>query len=163
MEDEPEPAAASCSPRPRAARPAAGIAIRAWRSPAPTKAASSADDEILTAEEAAPDLHGCGELVTPSACNTGAWHAARRREPPGLRRSFHLAGARTTITALWRVADDATRELMVFYRCQVHDHATKADALRGAQLEMLQRNRERHGGRGLPGTWGAFLLEGDWR
>jgi CHAT domain-containing protein len=36
-------------------------------------------------------------------------------------------------------------------------------ALRAAQLEMIRRNRERHGGDARPVTWGAFVLDGEWR
>ena len=39
----------------------------------------------------------------------------------------------------------------------------KGEALRSAQLDMLRRNRSEHGGNGLPSTWGAFVLSGDWR
>ena len=39
---------------------------------------------------------------------------------------------------------------------------SKSDALRKAQLAMLRKNRARYG-EGLPRTWGAFVLEGDWR
>ena len=40
---------------------------------------------------------------------------------------------------------------------------TKLDALRNAQLDMLKKNRIEHKGNGLPVTWGAFVLDGDWR
>jgi CHAT domain-containing protein len=39
----------------------------------------------------------------------------------------------------------------------------KSAALREARLAILERNRARHGGLGLPGTWGAFVIDGDWR
>ena len=39
----------------------------------------------------------------------------------------------------------------------------KGEALRAAQLDMLKRNRAENDGAGLPSTWGAFVLSGDWR
>ena len=36
------------------------------------------------------------------------------------------------------------------------------EALRGAQLEMLKRNRIENEGEALPSTWGAFVLDGAW-
>ena len=36
------------------------------------------------------------------------------------------------------------------------------DALRGAQLEMIRRNREEYG-EARPADWAAFIAAGDWR
>ena len=36
-------------------------------------------------------------------------------------------------------------------------------ALRAAQLAMLAKNRMENEGNGLPPTWGAFVLSGEWR
>jgi CHAT domain-containing protein len=123
----------------------------------------SASDAILTAEELAwLDLSGC-ELVTLSACETGLGEPRAGEQLIGLRRALRLAGARTTVTSLWRVDDAATRELMTdFYQRLWLQGQGKAEALRAAQLALLERNRARVG-KGLPSTWGAFVLEGDWR
>ena len=82
----------------------------------------------------------------------------------GLRRAFHQAGARTVISSLWNVRDESTSELMKsFYERYLIEGKSKLEALRGAQLEMLHRNRMLNEGNGLPSTWGAFVLSGDWR
>ena len=39
----------------------------------------------------------------------------------------------------------------------------RLEALRAAQLAMLKKNRMEHDGNGLPATWGAFVLSGEWR
>jgi CHAT domain-containing protein len=81
----------------------------------------------------------------------------------GLRRSFRQAGVRTVVSSLWSVQDEATARLMVsFYENLWLDELGKLEALRKAQLEMLASNRAEHGA-GLPATWGAFVLDGDWR
>ena len=67
------------------------------------------------------------------------------------------------ISSLWRVKDEATSDLMIaFYENLWIKKMGKHEALRAAQLAMLERNLSEHG-KGLPSTWGAFVLDGDWR
>ena len=49
-----------------------------------------------------------------------------------------------------------------FYKNLWHARLGKLESLREAQLELLERNRARHGS-SLPATWGAFVLSGEWR
>ncbi len=82
----------------------------------------------------------------------------------GFRRTFRAAGAKTVISSLWKVSDEATNELMQsFYERLWLDGETKQTALRDAQLDMLKRNRIEHDGDALPSTWGAFVLDGVWK
>ncbi len=121
------------------------------------------EDGILTAEEVAwLDLSSC-ELVTLSACDTGLGTPTSGENLIGLRRALRLAGARSTITSLWKVSDEKTGYLMqqLYQRLWI-DRQGKLESLRGAQLAILARNREKYKGRGKPGSWGAFVLEGDW-
>ena len=127
------------------------------------RSADAREDGILTAEEVAwLDLSAC-ELATLSACETGLGTPQAGEQLIGLRRSLRLAGARATLTSLWKVDDEATLDLMrVFYRQYWVEGKSKIDALREAQLDMLERNRARYDD-AVPGTWGAFVLDGDWR
>lgn len=50
-----------------------------------------------------------------------------------------------------------------FYGNLLRNKMGKLEALRKAQLWMLRDNRRKHGGGGLPNTWGAFMLSGEWR
>ncbi len=118
------------------------------------------DDGILTVDEAAfLDLGAC-RLVVLSACQTGLGKPFAGESLLGLRRALHIAGARATITSLWRVDDAATAALMAdFYRELFAGKREPATALRAAQLRALARARST-AGEGLPGLWGAFVCEG---
>jgi len=118
------------------------------------------DNGLLTAEEITYlDLKEC-ELVVLSACETGLGRAEGGEGMIGLRRAFRMAGARTVISSLWEVSDAATQDLMtLFYENLWLRGLPKLEALRRAQLSMLEHNRELHG-HGMPFTWGAFVLDG---
>jgi tetratricopeptide (TPR) repeat protein/CHAT domain-containing protein len=140
------------------------------------------DDGILTAlEMAAIDLGGV-ELATLSACETGLGEEAGGEGLLGLQRAFQAAGARSVVSGLWKVDDDATQALMrEFYRQLWEEKRGKLAALRQAQVAMLRRYDPAQGRlRGVGGTapdapprpaggrlpplyWAAFSLSGDWR
>ena len=67
---------------------------------------------ILTAEELAGiDLSDC-ELAVLSSCETNVGLRRAGLGIQSLQSALHTAGARTAITSLWQVPDEATRELM---------------------------------------------------
>jgi len=122
------------------------------------------DDGYLTAEEVGwLDLSHV-DLVVLSACDTGRGRAQSGEGLIGLRRSFLLAGAKSVVSSLWAVPDQETAELMdLFYRNLWQKRLGRHAALRAAQLEIIDRNRKRFDGDARPVTWGAFVLDGDWR
>jgi CHAT domain-containing protein len=71
-----------------------------------------------------------------------------------------MAGARTVISALWPVSDEATAELMG--RLYEKGAEALAETMRRVQLERINEiraeNKIDH-----PFTWGAFIALGDWR
>ena len=68
------------------------------------------------------------------------------------------AGARSTLASLWFVSDEATSLLMTqFYEELSNTQVTKAEALRRAQVVILQDNKFSH-----PFYWSAFVLVGNW-
>jgi CHAT domain-containing protein len=115
------------------------------------------EDGILTASEVtALDLWGT-RLVVLSACDTGLGEVRNGEGVYGLRRAMVLAGAQSQVMSLWQVADKPTRELMVDYYKGLQRNAGRSDALRNAQLRMLQSRDRQH-----PYYWAAFIASGEW-
>jgi CHAT domain-containing protein len=96
------------------------------------------------------------ELVTLSACETGRSQAAAGDELIGLGRGFLFAGAGALIASLWRVDEALTLELMDELYQQLDGGASKATALRAAQLKLKRAYPGLH-----PAFWGAFELIGN--
>jgi CHAT domain-containing protein len=110
---------------------------------------------ILTAEELARfDLSGC-ELAVLSACDTNVGATRAGQGISSLRAALHAAGARTAITSLWKVDDEATRALFAdFYaRIWVH-HEPKAEALWSAMMALKRAGRPTR-------DWAAWVMTGD--
>lgn len=84
------------------------------------------------------------ELLTLSACNTAAQLAgADGREVDAFAELAQRLGANAVMATLWRVADSSTPWLMrEFYRTRRDQTLNKAEALRRAQLALLQGRAE---------------------
>ncbi len=92
-------------------------------------AADRADDGYLTAAEAtALSLDGT-ELVVLSACSTAQGGNAPGEGIYGLQRALTVAGARTTLLALWKVEDNATRLFMERFYDNLNKGMGRAEAL----------------------------------
>jgi CHAT domain-containing protein len=114
-------------------------------------------DGVLTALEAAGlDLHGT-KLVVLSACETGVGDVQTGEGVYGLRRALVLAGAESEIISLWKVDDDATRDLMVEFYKKLQSGISRAEALRQVQLKLLKSADHNQ-----PFFWAPFILSGDW-
>ncbi len=122
-------------------------------------AAETGEDGILTADEVERlELSQC-DLAVLSACETALGQGTPGEGLMSLRRAFLAAGAKTVVSTLWRVHDEATRALIdEFYRRLLDERASPADALRGAKLHLLKETQWKE-----PRYWAAFTLAGDWR
>ncbi|MGB7441228.1 MAG: CHAT domain-containing protein, partial [Coleofasciculaceae cyanobacterium] len=79
------------------------------------------------------------DLVVLSACETGInGNLGTGAEILGLGYQIERAGARAAIASLWQVDDGATQMLMnAFYNVLQTDNITKAEALRQAQIALI--------------------------
>jgi CHAT domain-containing protein len=115
------------------------------------------EDGILTALEASNlNLWGT-KLVTLSACDTGVGEIKNGEGVYGLRRAFVLAGAETLVMSLWPVSDYVTREMMTDYYSGLKKGQGRGEALRQAQLAMMNRKGRQH-----PFYWASFIQAGEW-
>jgi CHAT domain-containing protein len=95
------------------------------------------------------------ELLVLSACKTAR---GDERAALGLAGVAMRAGTRSTLASLWVVSDEATASLMTaFYEELAKNQATKAEALRRAQLTILQDKEFTH-----PYYWAPFVMVGNW-
>jgi CHAT domain-containing protein/Tfp pilus assembly protein PilF len=114
-------------------------------------------DGILTALEASSlNLWGT-KLVTLSACDTGIGEVKNGEGVYGLRRAFIIAGAETVVMSLWPISDSVTRDLMSSYYRGLREGLGRGDALRRAQLAVLNRKGHEH-----PFYWASFIQVGEW-
>ncbi len=117
---------------------------------------------VMTAEEiSAMDLTGV-ELCVLSACETNVGLRRGGQGIASLQTALHAAGVRTAITSLWKVPDEATRELMdEFYRQLWVLEKPKTEALWNAK----QKLRRQLDGDGKPvyslRDWAGWVLSGD--
>lgn len=97
------------------------------------------------------------ELAVLSACDTARGHLARGEGIQSFSRAFLAAGARSTVTTLWRVPDGTTAEFMETFYHHLRRGVARDEALRRAKLRFL------HGETTLadPHLWAAFVLTGD--
>jgi len=110
---------------------------------------------ILTAEELCSlDLSQC-ELAVLSACETNVGIRRAGQGIQSLQSALYAAGARTSITSLWKVDDAATRRLMeAFYDNLWVQGMGKSDALWQAKQTMRDEGDP-------PAHWAGWVLTGD--
>jgi CHAT domain-containing protein len=110
------------------------------------------DNGLLTADEIL-DLKLNADLVVLSACYTGRGRVTDDGVL-GLSRSLLAAGAPSVIVSLWAVPDEPTAELMTAFYKNLQQNPSKAQALRQAMIEMIDRHPS-------PRDWAAFTLIGE--
>jgi CHAT domain-containing protein len=109
------------------------------------------------------------DLVALSACETGqgGGRDALGQEMEGLGARAQQQGAQAVMATLWKVYDKSTASLMQgFYRARVEGQMNKADAMRAAQLAMLEPAARPPGiprKWAHPYYWAPFVIMGNWR
>ena len=131
-----------------------GIVLSGANKSLSTGSTSFHNDGIVTAFEVMSlDLTNT-HLVVLSACETGLGKIENGEGVFGLQRSFLQAGAANVLISLWKVDDDATRDLMISFYQYLAQGNTLHDSLRKAQAEQAAVMAD-------PALWGGFVLVGN--
>lgn len=110
-------------------------------------------DGILTASEAMNMYMDNTDLVVLSACETGLGDVQVGEGVYGLQRSFLVAGANSVVMSLFKVNDEATRQLMVQFYKNWMKSGNKRKAFIEAKKELKKNMPE-------PIYWGSFVMIG---
>jgi len=98
------------------------------------------------------------DLVVLGACETGTGEYQRGEGIVSLAWGFSYAGVKSVLTTLWPVSDAATADLMDTYYAELLRGNARSQALRTAQLKMLEQADDLAS---HPFFWGGFQLMGD--
>lgn len=146
----------------------------------PPRKGEGLDNGLLQAWEIFEQMRIDADLVTLSACDTGLGKETGGEGLVGLTRAFQYAGAQSVLASLWSVSDESTANLMVRVYSHLKAGKSKDQALRLAQIEMIQskamdavqpQSRPPSHPSSLiprpdyshPFYWAGFILNGDWR
>lgn len=117
---------------------------------------SPGDDGLLTVDEIAGWRLGRGPgLIVLAACDSGLGTPIPCEGEEGLVRAFFLAGARHVVASLWKVPDDATRDLMIAFHRARRDRGLAPHA---ALVEAQKALRARAGVH--PAAWAGWAVWG---
>jgi CHAT domain-containing protein len=100
-------------------------------------------------------MHLNADLTVLSACNTALGLLQRGEGLSGITQAVMAAGSPSLVVSLWSVDDKSTSILMKYFYQELVSGKTKADALRGAKLHLIDD------GYGDPLYWAGFILMGD--
>jgi CHAT domain-containing protein/Flp pilus assembly protein TadD len=99
-------------------------------------------------------------LITLSACETAIEEDPQKAgmELTTLSNAFKVAGVPSIVATLWEIGDRSTAMLMKDFYGNLKKKMNKLEALRQAQLTMINNPEYSH-----PYYWAPFMLIGEWR
>lgn len=93
------------------------------------------------------------ELAVLSACETGKYKVYSGEEQLGLSSALLMAGARSVISSLWPVDDEATEIFFVHFYWYLKTGCNKITALQQAMIDVRNIKKQTN-------LWAAFILQG---
>ena len=99
------------------------------------------------------------DLAVLSACDTGSGFYENGEGVISLSRAFSYAGVPSTVVSLWKVDDEATAKIMMYFYEHLKLGETKDEALKNAKLDYLKHTDDdllKH-----PYYWSGFVLSGN--
>jgi CHAT domain-containing protein len=116
----------------------------------------SSQDGLLTALELQTlDLQGT-EMLVLSQCRMADGVPSSGEGVFGMRRAAAIAGVKTFVAPLWKIADATERSLMDRFYKELSAGKGRAEALRQAQLQLLRNSRTSN-----LLQWAPVILSGD--
>jgi len=97
------------------------------------------------------------DLITLSACDTGAGRLQGEEGIASLERAFLYAGARSVLASLWTASDPSTMALVEHFYRHLADGQDQGAALQQAKLDLIKE----FGSGAVPFYWAGFNLVGD--
>jgi CHAT domain-containing protein/tetratricopeptide (TPR) repeat protein len=117
---------------------------------------NSREDGLLTALELQTlDLQG-SEMLILSQCRMADGVPSSGEGVFGMRRAAAIAGVKTFVAPLWKIADSTQQALMERFYKELSGGKGRADALRLAQLQLLRSSRT-----ASVLQWAPVILSGD--
>jgi len=102
-------------------------------------------------------------LISVSGCNSGRSKSVNLEIWSGLQRAFIAAGAKSTLSALWKVDDKATAEFMIRFYKYLKTGIDRSEALAATRSDFQKGILSRPEEWKAPYYWAAWQLVGDWR
>ena len=93
------------------------------------------------------------DLAVLSACETGKYKVYSGEEQLGLSSALLMAGARSTISSLWPVDDEATKLFFISFYQYLKAGSNKGTALQKAMIDVREVKKQTY-------FWAAFILQG---
>jgi len=121
------------------------------------------NNSILTPNAIAKMPFNKVSLISVSGCNSGRSKSVNLETWSGLQRAFFAAGAKSTLSALWKVDDKATAEFMIRFYKYLKTGIDRSEALAATRRDF-QKGIPSHAEEWkAPYYWAAWQLVGDWR
>ncbi len=98
-------------------------------------------------------------MVVLSACNTSNGALKRGEGVMSLARGFFYSGAKSVVSTLWPVTDEASTDILIGFYKNLDRGDSKSRALQKAKLDYLRSTEEvelKH-----PYYWAGFIVVGD--